>query len=36
LSPEKLAALGFRVRYPSGEAVRLAVQAIAREVFGEL
>jgi UDP-glucose 4-epimerase len=34
LSPEKLAALGFRVRYPSGEAVRLAVEAVAREVFG--
>jgi UDP-glucose 4-epimerase len=34
LSPDKLAALGFRVRYPSGEAVRLAVRAIAREVFG--
>jgi|SRR5580658_2765735 UDP-glucose 4-epimerase len=36
LSPEKLSALGFRVRYPSIEAVRLAVEAIAREVFGEI
>jgi UDP-glucose 4-epimerase len=35
LSPDKLAALGFAVRYPSGEAVRLAVQAIAQEVFGQ-
>jgi UDP-glucose 4-epimerase len=36
LNPEKLAALGFRVRYPSNEAVRLAVEAVAREVFGEI
>jgi UDP-glucose 4-epimerase len=35
LNPEKLASLGFRVRYPSTEAVRLAVEAVAREVFGE-
>ncbi len=35
LSPDKLAALGFRVTHPSGEAVRLAVEAVAREVFGE-
>jgi UDP-glucose 4-epimerase len=34
LNPEKLAGLGFRVRYPSSEAVRLAVQAVAGEVFG--
>jgi UDP-glucose 4-epimerase len=34
LNPEKLAGLGFRVRYPSTEAVRLAVQAVAGEVFG--
>lgn len=30
----KLAALGFRVRYASDEAVRMAVEALAAEVFG--
>lgn len=35
LLPDKLAALGFRVRYSSDEAVRLAVEALAKEVFGE-
>jgi len=34
VKPEKLAALGFRVRYTSDEAVALAVQQVAREVFG--
>jgi UDP-glucose 4-epimerase len=34
LKPEKLAALGFRVRYTSDEAVQLAVKAVASEVFG--
>ncbi len=34
LKPEKLAALGFRVRYTSDDAVRLAVAEVAREVFG--
>jgi len=34
LKPDKLAALGFRVRHPSDEAVRLAVAQVAREVFG--
>jgi UDP-glucose 4-epimerase len=34
LKPEKLAALGFRVRHTSDEAVRLAVAEVAREVFG--
>jgi UDP-glucose 4-epimerase len=33
LDPEKLARLGFRVRYSSDEAVSLAVTEIAREVF---
>ena len=33
MSPEKLAALGFRVRYTSDQAVELAVAALAREVF---
>ena len=33
MSPEKLARLGFRVRRSSDEAVELAVQALAREVF---
>jgi UDP-glucose 4-epimerase len=32
--PDKLAALGFRVRYTSDDAVKLAVQQVAREVFG--
>jgi UDP-glucose 4-epimerase len=31
--PDKLAALGFRVRHTSDEAVGLAVEALAREVF---
>ena len=35
MSPEKMAALGFRVRHSSDDAVRLAVGALAREVFGE-
>jgi UDP-glucose 4-epimerase len=34
LKPDKLAALGFRVRRTSDEAVRLAVVEVAREVFG--
>jgi UDP-glucose 4-epimerase len=34
LRPDKLSALGFRVRYTSDEAVRLAVTEVAREVFG--
>ena len=34
MSPEKLAALGFRVRHTSDGAVRLAIEALAREVFG--
>jgi len=34
LKPEKLAALGFRVRHSSDDAVRLAVAEVAREVFG--
>lgn len=33
MNPGKLAALGFRVRNTSDEAVRLAVEALAREVF---
>lgn len=33
MNPEKLAALGFRVRNTSDEAVKLAVEALAREVF---
>jgi UDP-glucose 4-epimerase len=33
MSPEKLGALGFRVRHTSDEAVRMAVEALAREVF---
>lgn len=35
MSPEKLAALGFRVRFTSDEAVAQAVAALAREVFPE-
>jgi UDP-glucose 4-epimerase len=35
LKPEKLAELGFRVRFTSDEAVQLAVAEVAREVFGE-
>jgi UDP-glucose 4-epimerase len=34
LKPHKLAALGFRVRYTSDDAVRQAVAEVAREVFG--
>ncbi len=34
VKPEKLAALGFRVRYTSDQAVGLAVEQVAREVFG--
>ena len=34
LRPDKLAALGFRVRYSSDDAVRMAVAEVAREVFG--
>lgn len=36
MSPDKLAALGFRVRYTSDEAVKRAVEALAVEVFGVL
>jgi UDP-glucose 4-epimerase len=32
--PDKLAALGFKVRYTSDEAVGLAVEQVASEVFG--
>jgi UDP-glucose 4-epimerase len=35
IKPDKLADLGFRVRLTSDEAVRLAVEALAREVFGQ-
>jgi UDP-glucose 4-epimerase len=34
INPEKLAGLGFRVRYTSDEAVGLAVREVAHEVFG--
>jgi UDP-glucose 4-epimerase len=34
LKPDKLAAIGFRVRYTSDEAVQMAVRALAKEVFG--
>ncbi|HVK68415.1 MAG TPA: NAD-dependent epimerase/dehydratase family protein [Polyangium sp.] len=34
MSPDKLAALGFQVRHSSDDAVRMAVEALAREVFG--
>jgi len=34
MSPDKLAALGFRVRHSSDDAVRMAIEALAREVFG--
>lgn len=34
IKPDKLAALGFRVRHTSDEAVKLAVAEVAREVFG--
>jgi UDP-glucose 4-epimerase len=33
MSPERMAALGFRVRYTSDEAVSRAVSAVAHEVF---
>jgi UDP-glucose 4-epimerase len=33
LKPDKLAALGFRVRHTSDEAVQMAVSEVAREVF---
>jgi UDP-glucose 4-epimerase len=33
IKPDKLAALGFRVRYTSDEAVAMAVSALAKEVF---
>ena len=35
MNPEKLAKLGFRVRNTSDEAVRMAVEALAKEVFPE-
>jgi UDP-glucose 4-epimerase len=35
MDPSKLAALGFRVKLTSDEAVARAVEALAREVFGE-
>ena len=34
IKPDKLAALGFRVRFTSDEAVHMAVEEVAREVFG--
>jgi UDP-glucose 4-epimerase len=34
MAPARLAALGFRVRHTSDEAVRMAVDALAAEVFG--
>jgi len=34
MDPGKLASLGFRVRHTSDKAVQLAVEALAREVFG--
>jgi UDP-glucose 4-epimerase len=34
LKPDKLAALGFRVRHTSDQAVGMAVAALAKEVFG--
>ncbi len=34
MSPDKLAALGFRVRHSSDGAVGMAIEALAREVFG--
>jgi UDP-glucose 4-epimerase len=36
LNPGRLATLGFRVRYTSDDAVRLAVAEVAREVFGSV
>ncbi|WP_437516844.1 NAD-dependent epimerase/dehydratase family protein [Sorangium sp. So ce1099] len=35
MDPGKLASLGFRVRHTSDEAVRMAVEALASEVFGD-
>ncbi|MBL9026807.1 MAG: NAD-dependent epimerase/dehydratase family protein [Myxococcales bacterium] len=35
MKPDKLAALGFRVRHTSDDAVDLAIRALAREVFGD-
>jgi UDP-glucose 4-epimerase len=34
LKPDKLAAIGFRVRHTSDQAVELAVRSLAKEVFG--
>jgi UDP-glucose 4-epimerase len=34
IKPDKLAALGFRVRHTSDEAVKISVGEVAREVFG--
>jgi UDP-glucose 4-epimerase len=34
IKPDKLAALGFKVRFTSDDAVKLAVAEVAREVFG--
>ncbi|MGH7434450.1 MAG: NAD-dependent epimerase/dehydratase family protein [Polyangiaceae bacterium] len=34
MKPDKLAALGFRVRHTSDDAVAMSVEAVAREVFG--
>jgi UDP-glucose 4-epimerase len=34
VKPDKLAALGFRVRHTSDEAVEMSVKEVAREVFG--
>jgi UDP-glucose 4-epimerase len=34
LKPDKLASLGFRVRYTSDQAVEMAVRSLAKEVFG--
>ena len=34
IKPDKLAALGFRVRYTSDDAVALSVSQVAKEVFG--
>lgn len=35
MSPNRMAALGFSVRFSSDQAVTLAVQELAREVFGD-
>ncbi len=34
IKPDKLAAIGFKVRFTSDQAVELAVREVAREVFG--